>query len=93
MQFVVCFGVNFDEVNFDEVLLNKKNLKRYIFLSNMYDITVARLLGCSYGQLLKIQILQKTVQLSTFCVKGKEKFKCKLFLKNCIVYVIYLTMA
>ena len=37
---------------------------------------------CSYGQLGQMQTLQKTVELTTFCVKSKEKYKCNFFLKN-----------
>ena len=32
--------------------------------------------------------MQKAVQLTTFCVKSKEKYQCSLFYKNAIVYVI-----
>ena len=35
-----------------------------------------------------MQSMQKAVQLNTFCVKSKEKYKCSFFKKNAIVYVI-----
>ena len=34
------------------------------------------LLGWSYGHLRQMQSMQKAVQLTTFCVKSKEKYKC-----------------
>ena len=33
-------------------------------------------LGWSYGHLRQMQSMQKAVQLTTFCVKNKEKYKC-----------------
>ena len=41
----------------------------------------------SYGHLRQMQSMQKAVQLTTFCVNSKEKYKCS-FLLNVIVYVI-----
>ena len=49
----------------------------YIFIYNN-DFAAARLLGCSYGQLRQMHILQKTGQPTTFCVKSKKKYKCNL---------------
>ena len=45
-------------------------------------------LGWSYGHFRQMQSMQKAVQLTTFCVKSKEKYQCSLFYKNAIVYVI-----
>ena len=45
-------------------------------------------LGWNYCHLRKMQSMQKAVQLTTFCVKSKEKYKCSFFKKNAIVYVI-----
>ena len=39
----------------------------------------------NYGHLRQMQSMQKAVQLTTFCVKSKEKYKCRLFFKNAIV--------
>ena len=39
--------------------------------------------GCSYGQLRHREILQKTVQLTTFCVNSK-KVEMYFFKKICI---------
>ena len=42
------------------------------------------------SHLRQMQSMQKAVQLTTFCVKSKEKYKCIVsFKKNAIVYVIY----
>ena len=46
-------------------------------------------LGWSYGHFRQMQSMQKAVQLTTFCVKSKEKYQCSLFLKNAIVYPVY----
>ena len=77
------------EVNFDQILRNKNIQKRIVFIQND-DIAVARLQSCSYGQLRQMQILQKTVQLTTFCVKRKEKYKCNFFKKMSIVCYVML---
>ena len=45
-------------------------------------------LGWSYGHFRQMQDMQKVVQLTTFCVKSKEKYQCSFFKKNAIVYVI-----
>ena len=45
-------------------------------------------LGWNYCHLRQMQSMQKAVQLTTFCVKSKEKYKCSFFKKNAIVYVI-----
>ena len=37
----------------------------------------------SYGHLRQMQSMQKPVQLTTFCVKSKEKYKCGFFFKKC----------
>ena len=44
-------------------------------------------LGWSYDHLGQMQSIQKAVQLNTFRVKSKEKYKCSFFF-NAIVYVI-----
>ena len=36
-----------------------------------------------------MQSMQKPVQLTTFCVKSKEKYKSSFFKKNAIVYVLF----
>ena len=51
---------------------------------------ILKQLGWSYGHFRQMQSMQKAVQLTTFCVKSKEKYQCSLFLKNAIVYVICL---
>ena len=38
-------------------------------------------LGWSYGHLRQMQSMQKAVQLTTFCVKSKEKYQCSFFKK------------
>ena len=38
-------------------------------------------LGWSNGHLRQMQSMQKAVQLTTYCVKSKEKYKCSLFKK------------
>ena len=38
-------------------------------------------LGWSYGHLRQMQSMQKAAQLTTFCVKSKEKYKCSFFKK------------
>ena len=45
-------------------------------------------LGWGYGHFQQMQSLQKTVQLTIFCVKSKEKNQCSFFKKTAIVYVI-----
>ena len=42
----------------------------------------------SYGHLRQMQSMQKAFQLTTFCVKSKEKYNCSFFQKNAIAYVI-----
>ena len=38
-------------------------------------------LGWSYGHFRQMQNMQKAVQLTTFCVKSKEKYQCSFFKK------------
>ena len=38
-------------------------------------------LGWSYGHLRQMQSMQKAVQLTTLCVKSKEKYTCSFFKK------------
>ena len=38
-------------------------------------------LGQSYDHLRQMQTVQKAVQLTTFCVKSKLKYKCSFFQK------------
>ena len=53
-----------------------KNIqKRIIFIYNN-DIAAARV---DYGHFRQMQSMQKAVQLTTFCVKSKEKYQCGLF--------------
>ena len=40
----------------------------------------------SCGHLWQMQSMQKAVQLTTFCVKSKEKYKCSFFKKHCRNY-------
>ena len=44
---------------------------------------ILKQLGWSYGHFRQMQSMQKAVQLTTFCVKSKEKYQCSLFLKKC----------
>ena len=37
--------------------------------------------GLSYGHLRQMQSTQRAVQLTKFCVKNKEKYKCSSFKK------------
>ena len=48
-------------------------------------------LGWSYGHLRQMQSMQKAVQLTTFCVKSKEKYKYCFFFKNAIVSLCDIT--
>ena len=36
-------------------------------------------LGLSYGHLRQMPSTQRAVQLTKFCVKNKEKYKCSFF--------------
>ena len=38
-------------------------------------------LGWGYGHLRQMQSMRKAVQLATFYVKSKEKYKCSFFKK------------
>ena len=61
-------------------LLNK-NIKKPIVRIYNNDIAAARVE--LYGHLRQMQSMQKAVQLTTFCVKSKLKYKCNFFLKKC----------
>ena len=59
-------------VNFDKILVNKNIQKRIIFIYNN-DIAAAR------EELWSSLTNEKAVQLTTFSVKSKEKYKCSFF--------------
>ena len=59
-------------VNFDKILLNKNIQKRIFFIYNN-DIAAARVELWSSSTNAKSQ---RAVQLTKFCVKNKEKYKC-----------------
>ena len=63
-------------VNFNKILLNKNIQKRMICIY-ANDIAAARVELCA-GHLRDyiMQRMQKAVQLTTFCVKSKAKYKC-----------------
>ena len=46
-------------------------------------------LGWSYGHRRQMQSMQKAVQLTTFCLRSKYKYKCSFFKKKAIVYHVH----